>query len=228
MPIIDDEMKKSAKPGKPQAPKKGEKPEESAKPTAQPDPGQSGGLNEPASAQEQEAFDRVFLAGQKVLYDKSTHAGIVKMLKSAEPPEALAKAATVIVTQLDEKSRGTIPEAVILPVAAELLGEIAQFAHQAKIMTVDERTIGLAMQQLVISLAEQYGVNPAEVQDLLQAVGQDKAKQIADLQSKYHQQAQPGAPAQPTAPQPEPQPEAEAEAEAAVTEDDEEDEEEMA
>jgi len=160
--------------------------------------GAAGG--EQVNPQQQNAYDRVVLAGLKIFYDQSTHAGIVNMLRNGEPSEALANTMTNIMLQLDQKSGGKIPEEVILPAAAELLDELAQLAGKSGVFQPDERILGNAMQRMVMSLAEQYGATPEEVQQLMQSVPKEEVQKMVSQQAQYaggNAQAQP--PQQPAA-----------------------------
>jgi hypothetical protein len=146
--------------------------------------GQAGG--DQPTPQEQNAYERVVMAGMKVLYDNSTHPGIMNMLtKSAsDPAKALADTVSMIMLQLDKKSGGKIPEMVILPAAAELLGDVAELASKAGVFTVDENTATKAMQLMVMSLAENYGVQPEDVQALMQSFPPDEIKGMVAKQSQ--------------------------------------------
>mgnify|MGYP001599763659 CR=1 FL=1 len=153
---------------------------------------------EPTPA-EADAFSRVVLACLKIIYDQSTHQGIVNMLAQGknDPSQSLADTTTLLITQVDKKSGGKVPETVILPAAADVLGELGNLAAKAGIFQVDERTAAQAMQKTIMSLAEQYGVDPQDVRALLESVGPDQAKQMAAQQGAFNQQSQPAAPAAP-------------------------------
>jgi hypothetical protein len=155
---------------------------------------------EQATPAEQDAYNRVVTAGIKILYDKSTHDGIVNMLRSGDPADALAKTVSTIMVQLDEKSGGKIPETVILPAAAELLDETAKLATAAKIFQADQKTLAVAMQKLVADLGEKYGVNPDQIKSLLQSVPPDQLQSIVAEQSQYGGGQAQGAPAPAAAP----------------------------
>jgi hypothetical protein len=165
-------------------------------------PNAPGAASGDVTPQEQQAYEKVVLAGMKVLYDKSTHAGIVNMLRSGDPAEAIANVVTTVMAQLDKKSGGKIPETVILPAAAEILEDTAQLAGKIGIQ-VDERVTGQAMQRMVMGLAEEYGVTPEEVQEIMQAIPKEEVQKMVQQQSGFSQQTQPQAAApaaQPAAP----------------------------
>jgi hypothetical protein len=159
-----------------------------------------------ASPEEQQAYEQVVLAGVKILYDKKTNGNILKMLQSAEPDEAIAQVATMIIVQLDKQSNGTIPETVILPVAAELVGEVAEMARATGVLQIDEAILGRAMQRTVLMLSEEYGVSQEDMQGLIGQFGQDEIQGMVAQQQQFA--PQPGAPpsAQPATPPASPAP----------------------
>lgn len=171
MALIDNAMKAS--------------PQAKAPPTlgAAPQPNTQAG--EQATPQEQDAYERVVMAGMKVLYDDSTHAGIMNMLRHGQDPaKALADTVAMIMVQIDQKSGGKIPEVVILPAAAELLGLTVELAQAAKIFQTDESTVARAMQLLIVDLADKYGVDPTDVQTLMRSVDPQQLKRIVAQQQQ--------------------------------------------
>lgn len=152
------------------------------------------------SSQEQSAYEKVVLSGMKIMYDNATHNGIMQMLTSgkADPAKAMANTVSMIIIQLDKKSGGKIPGVVILPAATELLGEVAQLAGKSKLFQVDERIANQAMQQLLMSLAQEYGMPPETIKSILQSTPKDQIQQIVTQQSQFaapNQTAQPSQPA---------------------------------
>lgn len=160
--------------------------------------GATGG--EQPTPQEQEAYDRVVMAGMKVIYDKTTHQGVMQMVaqQKDEPAKALAYATCLIVEQLDKQSGGKIPQTVILPAAAEIMGLIAELADAAGLFKADDRIMGQATQELIIDLAKKYGVDPADIQGLMQGMDKGKLNELVAQQGQFAQPAQ-AAPAQPQA-----------------------------
>lgn len=159
---------------------------------------------EPATPQEQNAYEKVVLAGMKVLYGKESSAQFVAMLKAGadDPAKALADATSMLIVQLDKKANGAIPEDVILPAAAELLGLTAELAEKARLFTVDEAVKAKAAQQLLLSLGNEYGVEPAELQALIADVGPERAKQMAAEQARFGGQEKAPAEEEPVAEEP--------------------------
>ena len=135
--------------------------------------------NQP-TPEEQEAYQKVVLAGTDILTNDKTYPQVVKMLESGkeEPAQALAQVTAMIITKLDEQSGGKIPEVVILPAAEEIVIQAGLLAEKEGIFQADEATLQAGMEQTVMLLAEQYGVTPEEVQAMIDAMPQDQVQRI--------------------------------------------------
>jgi hypothetical protein len=151
-----------------------EQPPMNAEPTGQPTgqmAGQVGGQDESKvpTADEQESYEKVVLAGMKMMYDPSLSPKLVEMLKSGadEPAKTLAKVAMVVFNQIDEKSGGTVPEIVVAHSVDALLEETITFANESGVMQVDEKTAAQARSEMLMSIADQFGVEPEDVQDIM-------------------------------------------------------------
>ena len=157
-----------------------------------------------ASPQEQDAYERVVLAGLQVLYSEQTHAQIMNMLKGGEAPEKdISDTVALVMQQLDKQSGGKIPQVVIIPAAVELVSATAELGEQAGIFQTDDRVLARAVQMVIVTLSNEYGVDPAEIQEILKSLDPQKLQQmVAEQQRMTADPAQPaeqaqGAPAQP-------------------------------
>lgn len=137
--------------------------------------------------EEQSAYERVVLAGMKIIYRDKVADQIVTALRSvkADPARALASVAQTIILQIDKASKGTLPETVIIPAAAEILEHIAELVNTAGAVKVDDALLSRAGQHLLLGLAQEYGVEPEEVQALLDSVPPEKAKEYVTQQQAY-------------------------------------------
>ena len=134
---------------------------------------------------EQQAYERVVLAGVKVISDPSTNPQIMKMLgdeSAGGPAQRLATTTSTIFSQLDEKSRGTIPEAVILNSAGEILENVAEFANESGVMSVDQNMLTKAGQFLLIEMANIYDFDPNEVEELTLGMDEKEVESIVKEQ----------------------------------------------
>lgn len=129
-----------------------------------------------------EQLQRVVLAGEKIMYDKSTfHIFQAGLSKPGPLPEKLAKEAAGLVKILNERAKPAIPKNLIIPSAVMLLTEMADFMVKAKLATPTKEDIVAAIKMLVEIVMKLYGVQ----QPAAQGVPQQPAA------------PQPAAPAQP-------------------------------
>lgn len=154
-----------------------------------------------ATAQEQEAFEKVVLAGLAVLHgianpsdpDNATpeqqqqsdqlRRDIVANLKARadQPTNALADTTVMLVDQLDGQAQGKIPREVIIPAAGELLDEVAKVAQRSGAFQVPEQAKRAAVTLTVLMLMQKYKATREEIQEFLN--GLDKKQFTAEIQS---------------------------------------------
>lgn len=140
------------------------------------------------SVESQDAYDRVVMAGMKVLFeDEKANSSIVERLKSDDknPAKSLADTTAMLIIQLDKQSGGKIPEDVILPAAIELLEQTSELADSLGIFPVDEAVMNHAAQLMVVSLGEEYGVSPEDVQALMESTSTEELQQVEVQQGEY-------------------------------------------
>lgn len=163
---------------------------------------------EKATPEEQDSYEKVVLAGDKIIFgdDKAREAVVKQLTVSArEPAKALGDATALLVVQLDEQSGNSIPEAVILPAATELLEHMAELADSLQLFPMDDAVVNRAGQIMVGNLGEAYGMSQEDMQAMVDSVPPEVAKQIADEQGNYANKQPPGqeqapAPQQPAQP----------------------------
>lgn len=160
-------------------------------------------LSEAATPQEEQAMTSVLNAALKTIYDDASHPRIMAALqKGKRPDQALASVATSILLEIDRQARGRIPETVILPGAVAIVGMLAEVAQSAGLFEVDDAVLAAAGQQVTLTLMQEYGVNPQDVQALVQKIGPE---QVRGMVSAQQQIAQRWANEAPSDPQPLPQ-----------------------
>lgn len=148
------------------------------------------------SAKEQEDYDRTVNAALGVIYEDSMHKNIMQMLSSGKesPAKTLANVTAMIIQSLDEKSGGQIPETVILPAAEEILGEIAELAHKAKVFSVDESILSEAEDETSMQLMQVYDPQGEGAEEFLNSVDKGEVEKVRQRVGNASQ------------PQPQPQP----------------------
>ena len=120
-----------------------------------------------------EAFDRIVLAGKKVMYSKETAPMVDQYLSSgASTAEKLGGGVANVVVMLDNKAQGAIPKDILIPAATVLLFDAADFMRRTgtKVTTED---IGKAYELMFYGIFEAYGMAPEQVDATFDRMEQD-------------------------------------------------------
>jgi hypothetical protein len=146
---------------------------------------------EQPTAKEQENFSRIELAAKAVVNSsKESYANIVQMLQGGadNPAQALATAAMMVFTAVDDQSKGKIPEELILRGAESALDQVIKVAEDTGTMQVSEQLAGQALQQLVMQVGESYGVDPADLQAEIEGMDKTELQALVQQQEALYAQ----------------------------------------
>lgn len=132
-------------------------------------------MSEEKLSPEQEAELKKFsLACSKVLF---TEGGVVdkvvQTLQGGDIPTTLANMAYDITKMIDEKAGGVLDEELIVPAAADVLGQIAEAAQVAKI-PVKGREIAMATRIMLERYMTEQGEDPQQVKGMFDNVNHDE------------------------------------------------------
>jgi hypothetical protein len=124
-----------------------------------------------------QAYDKVVLAGMKVMFDPSTHQQAMGMLQGEGPIDTrLAKAVAVLMGTLIKQSNNTMPPAVIIPAGIELIAAAGDFLKKGGQEPVTDDDIAGAMAEYVTIIMEQAGAkNPQDMQQMVKGAQQQGA-----------------------------------------------------
>lgn len=146
---------------------------------------------EQATPEEQESFERIGYTAMHILYADESHQGFVKMLQDGQdmPAKTLAEVAMLVFSKIDEASGGKIPEVLVIRAAEQVLDLVIELAEKAKIMQVDEKMAGRAVQEMLIIAGEMYGFDPAELQEEIQGMDQGRVQKMVQEQQQIAQES---------------------------------------
>ena len=133
-------------------------PEQMQQPQAQPGPAA------PTPRPMSQAFERVVLAAQKVLYTKPSSDAVIKMLRSGEPAQAIAQTTLFVMKVLFDESKEKIPPPVMVPSAKAVLFLLSELAGAAGVQ-VNEQVSQQAEGLVVQSLEKRFGGEQAAAQE---------------------------------------------------------------
>lgn len=118
--------------------------------------------------QMRDAYQRVVVAGKKMMYAPETAEAIHGIILDDKIPMAnkLGEGVANLVVMMDNQGNGTIPKDVLVPVGVTLMFEAADYLFEVG-MEVTENDLSDAMEMMVYSIFEAYGVPQAEVDKII-------------------------------------------------------------
>ena len=126
----------------------------------------SDNINVPPESQE--AYERVVIAGMKVMYSKESHRMMLKELQKEGPiDQRLGKGIAGLMLLLFKESNGTMPPAVIIPAGIKLVMEAVDFMRSTKLATPTNGDIGNGVQIMIAIILEKFGVAPDKMEQML-------------------------------------------------------------
>jgi len=138
---------------------------------------------------DRQAYDRIVVAGMKVMFSKQTHNQIFQGLEGAQDPVALtAEGAAGLMLMLREQSRNTMPMGPMIMAGQSLLLEALDFIEQGGLaqIKVDKAVIAQATQHYIETILPKIGMTPEKMQATIgqtQGVMNDPKKMAAFKQS---------------------------------------------
>ena len=121
----------------------------------------------------QEAFQRIVLAGSKVMYSKESQNLIADELKSdGDPAEIAGTGVAKLLGLLMAHSKGTMPMQAAIPAITVLLCEALDFMEQAGKVKVDADLLARATQDMASAVMQMMGLTPDKLSSIMQKSGQ--------------------------------------------------------
>ena len=116
----------------------------------------------------QEAYDRVVIAGMKVMFSEESHKMLLQFMEGeGTPPEKLGKGIAGLMLILFKESNETIPPQVIIPAAVQLLMRAADFAKKSGMEDITNEDIAGGIELMIAIVLEKFGVDPTQFKQML-------------------------------------------------------------
>lgn len=116
----------------------------------------------------QEAYERVVIAGMKVMFSKESHKAMLKELQREGPmDQRLGKGIAGLMLLLFKESNGTMPPAVIIPAGMKLMMEAVDFMRETDLGQPTNAEIGGGMQIMISTILEKFGIAPDKMEQML-------------------------------------------------------------
>lgn len=182
----------------PAGPQPEQQPEQQPGPQApQPGPETGEADSETPTPQEQDQYNRIVLAGVKILSQAADQIIALLQKQANAPAKALGETTWTIMSAVDEKGGGQFDPAVLLMAGAEVMQNVGEFAKEGGVFEVDEALINKAWQLVMVRFETEFGVDfGAEFGPEAQAMDPAQFGQLAQQQQAYSQVGE--APAIPT------------------------------
>jgi hypothetical protein len=116
----------------------------------------------------QEAYERVVIAGMKVMFSKESHKLMLDELQKKGPiGQKLGMGIAGLMLMLVKESNSTIPPEVIIPAGINLLTRAADFIRKSKIEKITNADIGDAMEIMISTILQKFGVDTEQMAQML-------------------------------------------------------------
>ena len=116
----------------------------------------------------QEAYERVVIAGMKVMFSKESHRAMLKELQREGPmDQRLGKGIAGLMLLLFKESNDTMPPAVMIPAGIKLMMEAVDFMRETGLGQPTNAEIGSGMQIMISTILEKFGVAPDKLEQML-------------------------------------------------------------
>ncbi len=127
-----------------------------------------------------EAYDAAIQYAMTALYKQGGAKQLAAALRSAgdNPAQAMADAAYQMMQIIDEKTGGDIPDEELVPLATEVLTEVAEVGEAAGLQ-IDGATIAEAMKAMLVRFVREQGGDTAQLEQAMNQIDPATFNQIA-------------------------------------------------
>jgi hypothetical protein len=115
----------------------------------------------------QEAYERIVLAGMKILFSQGTNRELLKRIDGPGPIGIrLGKGMATLMLLLFKQSNQTIPPNVIIPAGLYLLSQAADFLKKTEVEEVTNKDIADSMVEFINTLITSFGGDTQKMYEL--------------------------------------------------------------
>jgi hypothetical protein len=124
-------------------------------------------------------YNQAMEFAMEALYGQAAAKDIAKSLKAGgDPVESLANTAYEIVTIVDERTEGAIPDELLVLFAAKILEEVAEIGEAAGV-AMQPSDVALALKQMILRFLGEQGVDTSQLQQAMDQVDPEEFNQAA-------------------------------------------------
>ena len=119
-------------------------------------------------AELQEAYERVVVAGMKIMFSKESHRTMLAEIQRPGPMgQRLGKGVAGLMLLMIKESNNTMPPAVIIPAGVKLLMEVVDFLRKTGMADPTNEEIGQGIEIFVSTILQQFGTDPKKLESAL-------------------------------------------------------------
>ena len=117
------------------------------------------------------------------LYSEKAAKDIAKALRtSRDPVEALSTISYEIMSIIDERTDGAVPDELLALLATNILEEVASIAEAAKI-PIKPSELALALKQMILRFLGEQGVDTTQLQQAMDQVDPEEFNRMAEQEA---------------------------------------------
>lgn len=142
------------------------------------------------SADSDPGYQQAMEFAMEAMYGQGAAKDMAKSLKAGgDPVDAMANTAYEIVSIVDERTEGAIPDELLVLFASRILEEVAEIADAAGVQ-FRPSDIALALKQMILRFLGEQGVDTSQLQQAMDQVNPEDFNQAA-MQDEATQQEVP-------------------------------------
>lgn len=130
---------------------------------------------------ENPGYQQAVQLAMEALYSGKAAKDVARGMKGArDPVETLANTAYEIVSIVDERTQGAIPDEMLVPFAVFVLGEVAEIAQAANV-NMRPADIVLALKQMILRYLGEQGVDTTQLQQAMDQADPEEIVRMAGV-----------------------------------------------
>lgn len=138
--------------------------------------------NDDLNPEEREAYDAAMNMVAEIIYEDDTaNKTIMDGMQEGDPPQAIAKLTSLIVSQIEEAFNGEVPETIIVPIGDEVSDLLLELGETKGLFKVDENLLMKTKGAMMQSLFDDYGIEEADMEEMLQGVTSEEVSNMKGM-----------------------------------------------
>lgn len=130
-----------------------------------------------------DAYNRVVMAGMKIMFSQETHQFMLQQLDGPEPlAQKLGEGIGMLMMMIHGESNGTIPPYTIFPAGQNLMLQAIEFIQEGGVDVTDQE-FGDALEIFYRFVAEKFGTTLEELLEIAQQQGAQGLQEPDGLQT---------------------------------------------